>query len=406
MSDQMSDLAPFRAEVANWLSDNFPQSLKGQGISPFGGVEGEAEIDQDAALWRDRLASRGWGTPTWPAELGGGGLNHAEAKVLSEEMHKVGAINPIPLLAGMGVTMVGPTILEYGSEDQKRRHIPGICSGKIRWCLGYSEPNAGSDLASLATKAEDNGDYWLINGQKVWTSGADISQWCGALVRTDSSVKKRDGISFLMLKMDQPGVETRPIKLIAGASPFCETFFNDAKAEKNDLLGNLNDGWSVGKRLLQHERASQTGARPTSNKVGLSLQQLAKQYVGEDDQGRLSDPDLRTRIASHLMHTKAHGLTVARIAAEAKGNPEVSAAASILKNSATRVSQERAELALEAMGNQGVGWEGDSFTDDEIEHVRGWLTGKAISIYGGSYEIQNNIIAKNILGLPETTQKG
>ena len=406
MSDQMSDLAPFRAEVANWLSDNFPQSLKGQGISPFGGVEGEAEIDQDAALWRDRLASRGWGTPTWPAELGGGGLNHAESKVLSEEMHKVGAINPIPLLAGMGVTMVGPTILEYGSEDQKRRHIPGICSGKIRWCLGYSEPNAGSDLASLATKAEDNGDYWLINGQKVWTSGADISQWCGALVRTDSSVKKRDGISFLMLKMDQPGVETRPIKLIAGASPFCETFFNDAKAEKNDLLGNLNDGWSVGKRLLQHERASQTGARPTSNKVGLSLQQLAKQYVGEDDQGRLSDPDLRTRIASHLMHTKAHGLTVARIAAEAKGNPEVSAAASILKNSATRVSQERAELALEAMGNQGVGWEGDSFTDDEIEHVRGWLSGKAISIYGGSYEIQNNIIAKNILGLPETTQKG
>ena len=406
MSDQISDLAPFRAEVANWLSDNFPQSLKGQGISPFGGVEGEAEIDQDAALWRDRLASRGWGTPTWPAELGGGGLNHAESKVLSEEMHKVGAINPIPLLAGMGVTMVGPTILEYGSEDQKRRHIPGICSGKIRWCLGYSEPNAGSDLASLATKAEDNGDYWLINGQKVWTSGADISQWCGALVRTDSSVKKRDGISFLMLKMDQPGVETRPIKLIAGASPFCETFFNDAKAEKNDLLGNLNDGWSVGKRLLQHERASQTGARPTSSKVGLSLQQLAKQYVGEDDQGRLSDPDLRTRIASHLMHTKAHGLTVARIAAEAKGNPEVSAAASILKNSATRVSQERAELALEAMGNQGVGWEGDSFTDDEIEHVRGWLSGKAISIYGGSYEIQNNIIAKNILGLPETTQKG
>jgi alkylation response protein AidB-like acyl-CoA dehydrogenase len=166
---------------------------------------------------------------------------------------------------------LGQRFLEYGTEDQKRRHIPGICSGKIRWCLGYSEPNAGSDLASLATKAEDNGDYWLINGQKVWTSGADISQWCGALSSHRPSVKKRDGISFLMLKMDQPGVETRPIKLIAGASPFCETFFNDARAEKNDLLGALNDGWSVGKRLLQHERASQTGARPTSNKVGLSL---------------------------------------------------------------------------------------------------------------------------------------
>ena len=406
MNDIATQHEPFRAEVAEWLEENFPKSLKGAGIAPFGGVEGEIPVQGDAADWRDRLASRGWGTPTWPAELGGGGLSHDAAKVLSEEMHKVGAINPIPLLAGMGVTMVGPTILEYGTDDQKQRHIPGICSGKIRWCLGYSEPNAGSDLASLATKAEDNGDHWLINGQKVWTSGADISQWCGALVRTDSSVKKRDGISFLMLEMDQPGVETRPIKLIAGASPFCETFFNDAQARKDDLLGALNDGWSVGKRLLQHERASQTGARPASNKVSGSLQELAKAYVGVNDQGFLNDADLRGRIADHLMHTRAHGLTIARISAEAKGNPEVSAAASILKNSATRVSQERAELTLEFMGHQGVGWEGGDYSEEELEHVRGWLGGKAISIYGGSFEIQNNIIAKNILGLPETTQKG
>ncbi len=406
MNDIATQNESFRAEVAQWLEENFPKALKGQGIAPFGGVEGEIAIADDAAEWRDRLASRGWGTPTWPAALGGGGLSHEAAKVLSEEMHKVGAINPIPLLAGMGVTMVGPTILEYGTDDQKMRHIPGICSGKVRWCLGYSEPNAGSDLASLATKAEDNGDHWLINGQKVWTSGADISQWCGALVRTDSSVKKRDGISFLMLEMDQPGVETRPIKLIAGASPFCETFFNDAQARKDDLLGALNDGWSVGKRLLQHERASQTGARPASSKDSGSLQDLAKSYIGVDDRGALNDADLRGRIADHLMHTRAHGLTIARISAEAKGNPEVSAAASILKNSATRVSQERAELTLEFMGHQGVGWEGSDYSEDELEHVRGWLTGKAISIYGGSFEIQNNIIAKNILGLPETTQKG
>ncbi len=406
MNDIATQNESFRAEVAQWLEENFPKALKGQGIAPFGGVEGEISIADDAAEWRDRLASRGWGTPTWPAALGGGGLSHEAAKVLSEEMHKVGAINPIPLLAGMGVTMVGPTILEYGTDDQKMRHIPGICSGKVRWCLGYSEPNAGSDLASLATKAEDNGDHWLINGQKVWTSGADISQWCGALVRTDSSVKKRDGISFLMLEMDQPGVETRPIKLIAGASPFCETFFNDAQARKDDLLGALNDGWSVGKRLLQHERASQTGARPASSKDSGSLQDLAKSYIGVDDRGALNDADLRGRIADHLMHTRAHGLTIARISAEAKGNPEVSAAASILKNSATRVSQERAELTLEFMGHQGVGWEGSDYSEDELEHVRGWLTGKAISIYGGSFEIQNNINAKNILGLPETTQKG
>ena len=400
------DLSQFRQDVRNWLGDNFPKSLIGRGIEPFGGVEGEASIPEDASIWRDRLGEKGWGTPTWPSEYGGGGLTPAEAAVLSEEMHAAGAINPIPLLAGMGVTMVGPTILEYGTEEQKLKHLPGICSGKVRWCLGLSEPNAGSDLASLQTKAEENGDQWVINGQKIWTSGADISQWCGALVRTDSSVAKRDGISFLLLPMDQPGVETRPIKLIAGASPFCETYFNDAEAEKTDLLGKRNDGWSVVKRLLQHERASQTGARPTSNKTAQPLQEAAKDYCGTDQDGSLTDKDLRSRIVDHLMHTKAHGLTISRISAEAKGNPEVSAAASILKNSATRVSQDRAELLLEIMGHQGIGWEGDAFSEDEIENVRGWLSGKAISIYGGSYEIQNNIIAKNILGLPETTQKG
>lgn len=399
-------LDQFRQEVRDWLAQNFPKSLAGRGIEPFGGVEGEETIPEDASQWRDRLGEKGWGTPTWPAIYGGGGLTSAEAAVLSDEMHQAGAINPIPLLAGMGVTMVGPTILEYGTEEQKKKHLPGICSGRIRWCLGLSEPNAGSDLASLQTKAEDNGDRWVINGQKIWTSGANISQWCGALVRTDSSVAKRDGISFLLLPMDQPGVETRPIKLIAGASPFCETFFNDAEAEKTDLLGKHNDGWSVVKRLLQHERASQTGARPTSNKSAQPIQALAKAYCGEDADGTLSDRDLRSRIVDHLMHTKAHGLTIARISAEAKGNPEVSAAASILKNSATRVSQDRAELLLEVMGHQGIGWEGDAFTEDELENVRGWLSGKAISIYGGSFEIQNNIIAKNILGLPETTQKG
>jgi alkylation response protein AidB-like acyl-CoA dehydrogenase len=275
----------------------------------------------------------------------------------------------------------------------------------VRWCLGYSEPNAGSDLASLSTRAEDAGDHWVINGQKVWTSGADISDWCGALVRTDPKAGKRDGISFLMFTMDQEGVETRPIRLIAGASPFCETFFNDARAEKTDLLGPLNDGWSVGKRLLQHERASQTGGMDMGGRPA-PLQDIAKRYVGTDGHDRLADADLRIRLAGHLMDAKAHSLTLARIAAEARGNPSVSAAASILKNSATHVAQTRAELTLEIMGHQGLGWEGDAFSSEELAAVRGWLSGKAMSIYGGSFEIQNNIISKNILGLPETTQKG
>lgn len=399
------DLTGFRSEVADWLKANFPAALKGQAAAI---VEASSERDGlkgDALEWRKALAAAGYGAPTWPKEYGGAGLTHPEAKVLSEEMGKVGAINPIPVLAGMGVTMVGPTILEYGTDEQKAKHLPGIASGEVRWCLGLSEPNAGSDLASLSTKAVEDGDNYVLNGQKIWTSGADKSDWCGAVVRTDPSAKKRDGISFVMLTMDQPGVETRPIKLISGSSPFCETYFNDALAEKKDLLGDLNDGWSVVKRLLQHERQSQTGNRGGGAKPE-KVQDMAKRYVGTDSEGRLADQELRGKIISHLMDEKLHSLTVSRITAEARGNVEVSAAASILKNSATKVQQTRAELNLEIAGSQGLGWEGEGFSDVELQNVRDWLWGKAISIYGGSYEVQKNIISKNILGLPETTQKG
>ena len=243
MADTAPELEKFREEASAWLEHNFPKSLAGKGMAMMS-YEDDTPLTGDALAWRGALAERGFGTPTWPKEYGGAGLSPLEARILQEEMNKAGAFNPIPFLAGMGVTMVGPTIIEYGTDDQKQRHLPGISSGEIRWCLGYSEPNAGSDLASLSTKAEDNGDCWIVNGQKTWTSGADISQWCGALVRTDPNAAKRDGISFLMFKMDQPGIETRPIRLIAGASPFCETFFTDARAEKNDLLGKLNDGWT------------------------------------------------------------------------------------------------------------------------------------------------------------------
>jgi alkylation response protein AidB-like acyl-CoA dehydrogenase len=407
MAAESDELSSFRAEARSWLKENFPQSLHGKANDVLGGTQYSNELGADARLWCKRLGEKGWGTPTWPREYGGGGLDARKARVLEDEMAAIGAFNPIPLLAGMGVTMVGPTIMEYGTEDQKKRHLPPMCRGEVRWCLGYSEPNAGSDLASLNTRAEDKGDYWIVNGQKTWTSGADISQWCGLLVRTDPNVKKRDGISFLMLPMDQPGIQTRPIKLIAGASPFCETFFTDARAGKTDLLGPLNDGWTVGKRLLQHERASQMGTRSSgSGTSGGSFQELAKQYVGVDSDGRLDDADLRSRITSHLMDTKAHTLTLQRIADEARGNVPVTAVASILKNSATTVAQTRSELTLELMGFQGLGWEGHGFSADELASVRLWLSGKAMSIYGGSFEIQNNIIAKNILGLPETTQRG
>ena len=245
-------LAAFRAEARAWLEANFPSSLKGRG-----NVGGEAPVtwEGDAALWKQRMADRGWGVPTWPAAYGGGGLSFKEAQVLRDEMAAIGAWNPI---GGMGVMMFGPTLLEYGTEAQKTQHIPPIARGELRWCQGYSEPGAGSDLASLQTKAEDRGDSFLVNGQKIWTSGAQWADWCFCLVRTDFT-KKHEGISFLLIDMRTSGVETRPIKLISGFSPFCETFFTDVSVPKENLVGPLNGGWTVGKRLLQHERNSLSG---------------------------------------------------------------------------------------------------------------------------------------------------
>jgi alkylation response protein AidB-like acyl-CoA dehydrogenase len=404
MADFGADTAleEFRAEARAWLDANFPASLKGKAGVMMALMDGP-EAQGDIKLWQQRLGEKGWGTPTWPAEYGGGGLDGQQARVLQQEMNRAGAFNALSF--GMGITMVGPTILDYGTEDQKKKHLPPIIKGEVRWCIGYSEPNAGSDLASLQMKCEDKGDHYLINGSKIWTSGAQYSDWCGALVRTDPSAKKKhDGISFILIDMRQPGVETRPIKLIAGASPFCETFFTDAKASKDSILGQLNVGWTVGKRLLQHERASQMGTSMGGRVV--PLEDLAKQYVGVDEKGRIADSDLRTRLTKHAIDARAHAQTLARIAAETKGGSNANTTASILKNSATWVAQTRAELTLEIMGQQGLGWEGDAFKREEIEAVRGWLSGKAMSIYGGSQEIQNNIITKAILGLPETTQQG
>lgn len=393
------DLEEFRAEARAWLEENFPASLRGQTGIAAQLMDGPAPTG-DVGLWKQRMGAKGWGTPTWPTEYGGGGLSPQQARVLQQEMAKAGAFNP--LMAGMGVTMIGPTILDYGTEEQKQKHIPPIVRGEVRWCVGYSEPGAGSDLASLQMRCVDMGDHWQIDGQKIWTSGAQYSDWCGALVRTDPTAKKHEGISFMLVDMHQPAIETRPIKLIAGASPFCETFFTEARAEKDALLGPLNGGWTVGKRLLQHERASQTGV--SSGGKATPLHEIAKRYVEVDAAGRIADRDLRSRIAQHQMDARAHGLTLARAAAEAKGAGGATNAASVLKNSATNVSQTRSELLVELMGAQGLGWDGDAFSSEEIETVRSWLSGKAMSIYGGSAEIQNNIISKRILGLPDTTQ--
>ena len=395
-----TDLDGFRAEVRSWVEANFPASLKGK-PNPMMREE-RTKPTPDMEAWRKAVGEKGWGTPTWPKQYGGGGLSGAEARIIQGEFARAGAYNPI---GGMGVMMFGPTLLEYGTEAQKQEHIPPICRGDIQWCQGFSEPGAGSDLASLQTKCEDKGDYYEINGQKIWTSGAQYADWCFCLVRTDTS-KKHEGISFVLFTMHQPGVEVRPIPLIAGNSPFCETFFTNARAEKKDLVGPLNGGWTIAKRLLQHERSGLSGAGGGGGMYGLAkgLDQLAKEYVGVDEQGRIEDQDLRMRIAANAMNWRAFQQTAMRAMAESKGNSGPSAATSIMKNAGTWLMQERAELTLEIMGHQGLGWEGDAFTKDELAAVRGWLGGKATTIYGGSQEVQSNIISKRILGLPDLTQ--
>ncbi|MGQ3015944.1 acyl-CoA dehydrogenase family protein [Phenylobacterium sp.] len=391
-----ADLDGFRTQAREWLEANFPKSLAHDTEAQTRAMAGGVELTGDMALWRDRMGEKGWGVPTWPAQYGGGGLSPQEARVLNQEMAALGAWNPI---GGMGVGMFGPTLLEYGTEDQKKKYIPDIATAKVRWCQGFSEPGAGSDLAALQTKAEDKGDHWLVNGQKIWTSGGQWADMIFCLVRTDQT-KKHEGISFVVFSMHQPGVEVRPIRLIAGSSPFCETFFTDVKVPKENLIGPLNGGWTVAKRLLQHERSGMGGRAGEGGKRE-ALGVIAKKYVGEDQQGRLADLDLRTRIVMNDMDLKALQQTVKRAALEAKGNSGPSATTSIMKNANMKVAQDRAELTLEFMGHQGLGWEGADFTEEELAAVRGWLAGKAGSIYGGSNEVQNNIISKRILGLPD-----
>lgn len=395
--DRPSDsLEQFRQEARAWLAANFAPELKGNDTA-MSAVEGPTQETPAQRAWREAMGAKGWGVPTWPKEYGGGGLSRAEARVLQEEMARIGAWNPI---GGMGVMMFGPTLLEYGSEAQKHAHIPGIARGEVRWCQGYSEPGAGSDLASLQTFAEDKGDHYLVNGQKTWTSGGQWADKCFALVRTDKSTKHA-GISFLLIDMTSDGVETRPIRLISGASPFCETFFTNVMVPKENLVGREGQGWEIGTRLLQHERNSLSAGSGSGARInaGRSVPAIAKKYRGTDAGGRIADADLRTRIIRHEMDQRAFALTLRRAALEAKGNAGPSAATSLMKNVGARITQDRAELNLEIMGMQALGWEGEGFSADELEQTRGWLFGKAVSIYGGSSEIQNNVIAKRILGM-------
>jgi alkylation response protein AidB-like acyl-CoA dehydrogenase len=395
MSNAEPDLSQFRSMVREWVEANLPQAIRYKGYPPD---RSACHLAEDYANWKAAVVEKGWGVPDWPCNYGGGGLSPIEAKIIFEEMQNAGGFNP---LISMGTMMLGPTLLEYGTEEQKQEHLPPIARGEILWCQGFSEPGAGSDLASLQTRAEDRGDHFIINGQKVWTSGADTADWCFCLVRTDTT-RKHAGISFVLLEMNQPGVEARPILLIDGTSPFCETFLTDAVALKKNLVGPLNGGWSIAKRLLQHERSSLGTPSSDIYAPPAPIDELARSYIGTDSRGELLDRDIRSRIASNLIDGYALQLTGQRVIREAKANGGISFTASILKNAGTWHQQSTNELALEIMGHQGLGWGDEYFSVEELKVARTWLHGKCTTIYGGSQEVQNNIIARRILDLPVT----
>jgi alkylation response protein AidB-like acyl-CoA dehydrogenase len=399
----VSDPERFRSELRGWLDANAPAGLRGRPGSELEGVWGGRKwtgSDPDQKRWLEVCAEEGYTAPTWPREYGGGGLSKDEAKVLAEELRS--AKLPPPLI-GFGLTMIGPTLLTYGSEEQKREHLPRICRGEIRWCQGYSEPGAGSDLAGLQTRAVDDGDHYIINGTKVWTSYADQADWIFALVRTDPDAKKQEGITFLLIDMDTPGVSVRPILLISGTSPFCETHFTDVRVPKKNVIHKENAGWTVAKALLGHERTMVAEAFGSGGAAGGrrgTLGDRAKHHLGSED-GRLADPIVRDQLAQLEVDTRAFALTSQRARDAAKAGHQPGPESSIFKVYGTEVNMRRQELLVKIAGPKGLGWEGPGFDPEDLATTRDWLRSRGNSIEGGTSEIQRNIIAKRVLGLPD-----
>jgi alkylation response protein AidB-like acyl-CoA dehydrogenase len=393
----MADLETFRTETRTWLEANCPptQCTPSEEFEDtcWGGTKWRF-TNPEQKTWLDVMAERGWTAPEWPAEYGGGGLNREEAKILYQEMARIGARTP---LFSMGLSMIGPALLKYGTEAQKQQHIPNIIAGKIWWCQGYSEPNFGSDLAGLQTRAEDKGDHYIINGQKVWTSYANMADWMFCLVRTDPEAAKHAGISLVLFDMSQPGVTVKPIPLISGKSPFCETFLDDVRADKDQLVGTVNKGWELATYLLTHERAM-IGNMGQSTAIVKSLNEHAVEQVGLEN-GILADSALRTDITSWLMDDMAFQLTAERLGDETKAGQGTGAASSMLKYAGTENNKRRHELMLGIFGTQSLAWEGDAFRGGQMASQ--WLRTKGNTIEGGTSEIQLNIISKRILGLGE-----
>jgi len=392
----MNQPKDFRQQVRDWLEANCPESMR----SPYRdetdicwGGRGFRFKSEDQRLWLERMAERGWTAPTWPREYGGGGLDREQEKILKEELARLHARQP---LMSCGISMLGPALLKSGSEELKQQHLPPIVRGEIRWAQGYSEPNAGSDLASLQARCEDHGDHFVLNGSKIWTSYGDLADWMFCLVRTDTEARKQEGISFVLFDMTTPGVTTRPIRLISGKSPFTETHFENVRVEKNQVIGEINQGWTVAKYLLTHEREMIAGSGLVSAGTR-PLSEIAVSTLGTAN-GALRNSALRADIARFEIDERCLELSIERARDEAKAGASLGAAASMFKYYGTELNMRREELQMAIGGYDALVWEGEASRDGLTP--RTWLRSRGKSIEGGTSEIQLNIIAKRILGLP------
>lgn len=379
------DLSGFRQDLRGWLQENCPEEMCSPGDENTICWGGRNWVFHSSAQekWLKAMVAKGWTVPTWPKQYGGAGFDRAQEKILHEEMARIGARSP---LNSFGIWMLGPALLRYGSADQKERFLPEIARGEIRWCQGYSEPGAGSDLAGLQTRAEDMGDHYLVNGQKVWTSYADKADWIFALVRTDREAPKHKGISFLLIDMQTPGVSTRPIRLISGKSPFCETFFDNVKVPKENIVGEVNQGWTIAKYLLTHEREMIAGGAQ-----GLLGGRSLVSVVGES---RPDDACLRADALRCEVNTLAVGLMLERFKDEAEEKGGLGDVSAMLKYAGTELNKQRYEVMMAAAGSDALVWDGHDGLAAE------WLRTKANSIEGGTSEVMLSILSKRVLGLP------
>ena len=387
-----ADDEAFRRDVRSFVDEAMPPELKEKAANA--GHFSMPEIMQ----WHRILHKKGWAAPHWPAEVGGAGLDATQRFLLSEELEMAGA----PPLSPFGLVMVGPLIIRFGTEAQKKRFLPKILSGEEVWCQGYSEPNAGSDLASLRASAEDAGDHFVVNGQKTWTTYAQYADWIFCLVRTSTEGKKQAGISFLLIDMKTPGVEVKPMQTLGHTPAFCDTFFENVQVPKENLLGPLNGGWNLAKALLGHERTLVAAVGQTRRNLRLA-KRIAAHQRGADGKPLIEDPVWRNRIARLEMRLRAHSMTNYRSLAEQQKGKHPGPETSILKLVGSVLVQEADELCMELMGHDSLGWfnEGDVLPAFEQWVAPMFCYDRATTIYAGSNEIQKNIIAKLILGLPK-----